>query len=276
VQGIKLQQLSLLVAGFLAVSAACVASGYLFCAGALLALATIKPQLAGPIVVWLLLWACSEWRVRRRLVFGFVSVMTLLLAGVQVLLPGWWRMFAEALRQYHQYTQNQSVLDALGDRILGPRAGLALGVVAGLACGIVAWRTRCQNADTPEFAHAFALALALAVVVVPIAPYNQVLLLPAILWLAHRRAVRTRVQRIELLLDAIAVIVLAWPWIGSLTLTAYFVLSPTRAQSAWRLPLYSMVALPVLVLALLFWDRGKKRHAARGCPLARSAGAASD
>ena len=53
VQGIKLQQLSLLVAALLAGSAACVASGFLFCGGAILALATIKPQLAWPMVLWL-------------------------------------------------------------------------------------------------------------------------------------------------------------------------------------------------------------------------------
>jgi len=41
-----LQQLSLLVAALLAGAAACVAGGFLFWGGALLALATIKPQLA--------------------------------------------------------------------------------------------------------------------------------------------------------------------------------------------------------------------------------------
>jgi len=274
-QGVKLQQLSLLVGGFLAVSAACAVNGYLFCSGALLALTTIKPQLAGPIVVWLLLWASSEWRARRRLVFGFVSLMALLLAGAQFLLPGWWRMFAEALRQYHQYAQNQSALDLLADGTLGPRVGLALGVVAGLACGIVAWRTRGQKADTPEFAHALALVLGFTVVIVPVTAYNQVLLLPAILWLARQWAVRSRAPAIELLLYAVAVVVLAWSWIGSLTLSAaYFLLSPTRAQSTWRLPFYSTLALPVLVLALLFWERGRTRLA--GPRVARSSGGVSD
>ena len=255
--------------------AACAASGYLFCSGALLALTTIKPQLAGPIVIWLLLWASSEWRARRRLVFGFVSVMALLLAGTQFLLPGWWRMFAEALRQYHRYTQNQSVLDLLADGTLGPRVGLALDVVAGVACGIVAWRTRRQKPDTPEFAHALALVLALTVVIVPITAYNQVLLLPAILWLVRQWAVRSRVPAIEISLYAVAVVVLTWSWIGTLTLsTAYFLLSPTRAQSAWRLPFYSTLALPVLVLALLFWERGRTRLA--GPRIARSSAAVGD
>src|SRR5258708_3485386 len=198
--------------------------------------------------------------------------MALLLAGTQFLLPGWWWMFAEALRQYHQYAHKQSVLDLLADGTLGPRVGQVLGVVASLACGVVAWRTRRQKADTPEFAHALALVLVLTVVIVPVAAYNQVLLLPAILWLARQWAFRSRVPAIELLLYAVAVVVLAWSWIGSLTLSAaYFLLSPTRAQSAWRLPFYSTLALPVLVLALLFWDRGRTRLA--GPRIARSSGA---
>ena len=94
VQGIKLQQLSLLVAGLLAACGACLAGGWLFCAGGLLALATIKPQLVWPLVLWLLLWAGSEWRSRRRFVLGFGLVMLLLLGGAQLVLPGWPRMFA--------------------------------------------------------------------------------------------------------------------------------------------------------------------------------------
>jgi len=56
-QGIKLQQLSLLVAGLLAGCGACLAGGWLLLAGGLLALATIKPQLTWPLVMWLLFWA---------------------------------------------------------------------------------------------------------------------------------------------------------------------------------------------------------------------------
>jgi hypothetical protein len=119
VQGIKLQQLSLLVAGLLAACGACLAGGWLFCAGGLLALATIKPQLAWPLVLWLLVWAGSDWRSRRRFIFGFGLVMLLLLGGAQLVLPGWLWMFVEAIGQYHQYTQNQSVLVWLFGSIAG-------------------------------------------------------------------------------------------------------------------------------------------------------------
>ncbi|MFZ0437191.1 MAG: glycosyltransferase family 87 protein, partial [Candidatus Sulfotelmatobacter sp.] len=179
VQGIKLQQLSLLVAALLAGSAACVASGFLFCGGALLALATIKPQLAWPLVAWLLVWAVSDWRARRKLVFGFGLVMVLLLAGSEIILPGWWRMFVHAIGQYHRYTQNQSVLDQL---VPWGFAGKILAAGAVLACAVFLWKLRRQRAEEVEFGGATALVMALTVLVVPMyAPYNQVLLLPAVL-----------------------------------------------------------------------------------------------
>jgi hypothetical protein len=44
---------------------------------------------------------------------------------------------------------------------------------------------------------------------------------------------------------------LGWPWIASLGLTAIWFASPERAIRAWTLPLYAVVALPVLVFALV-------------------------
>ena len=60
VQGIKLQQLSLLVGGLLALGVALLSSGQLVAAGAVLAVAMIKPQLAVPLAGWLLLWALGQ------------------------------------------------------------------------------------------------------------------------------------------------------------------------------------------------------------------------
>src|ERR1700730_1939309 len=182
VQAIKLQQLSLLVAGILAGSAACLAYGYLFCAGVLLALATIKPQLSWPIVIWLLLWTGSEWRLRRRLVLGFGFAMTLFLVGAEIVLPGWGHMFRQALTQYHQYTQNQSILEWL----VGPGWGRLLEAMAVLLCAICVGRLHREPASSPRFGRAFGLVLALTVLIVPMySPYNQFLLLPAILALVE-------------------------------------------------------------------------------------------
>jgi hypothetical protein len=250
VQGIKLQQLSLLVAALLAGAAACVASGFMFCGGVLLALATIKPQLAWPLVTWLLLWTVSDWRRRRRLVFGFGLVMALLLAGAEIILPGWLRMFTHAVGQYHRYTQNQSVL------LLPWASAGVLVAVAVLACAFSLWRLRREAANTAEFGRATALVLALTVLVVPMyAPYNQVLLLPAILVLVRDRAFftsRSPAVRFAYLAGAL---VLAWQWIASIGLTGGFLFGATAwALRGWKWPFFATFTLPVLVFALIYLD----------------------
>ncbi|MGA8761288.1 MAG: glycosyltransferase 87 family protein [Candidatus Sulfotelmatobacter sp.] len=263
VQGIKLQQLSLLAAALLAGAAASVASGFLFLGGALLALATIKPQLAWPLVAWLLFWAASDWRARRKLVFGFGLVMALLLAGAEILLPGWWRMFAAAIGQYHQYTQNQSVLEVLINEVLGPVAsgtvgrigGRILAAIASLACGLVLCKLRRERADASGFGCATALALALTVLVVPMyAPYNQVLLLPAILLLVRKRAAFLSGSKARCFGYVAGAFALGWQWGASLCLTGiYFLASRASALDGWKWPFFATFALPVWIFALTFF-----------------------
>jgi hypothetical protein len=251
VQGVKLQQLTLVVAVLIAGSAAATAGGFLLWGGALLALATIKPQLALPAVAWLLFWAVSDWQSRRRLVFGFAAMTALLLVGSETVLPGWWRMFLAAVRQYHQYTQNESVLDQLVNGGLGRYGGTLFAVVAGVVCIPILWRLRRAPAGSGEFGAAYALVLALTVLIVPMyAPYNQVLLLPAILWLVKERSFWTAGSRITRLVFVCAGLSLAWQWIASLGLTALWTLSPAAAGQGWKAPFYATFALPVLVFAL--------------------------
>jgi hypothetical protein len=250
VQGIKLQQLSLLVAALLAGAVACVTSGFLFCGGVLLAAATIKPQLAWPLVAWLLVWALHDWRNRRRFLFGFGLVMALLLGGAEIILPGWWRMFARALEQYHRYTQNQSVL-----LLPWEYSGI---VIAGavLACGFFLWRLRGEPAEAGNFDLAISLVLALTVLVVPMyAPYNQVLFLPAILVLVRDRTFFTSRSRGVRFLYLAAVFALAWQWIGSLILSGAYLLGwRAWAISAWKVPFFATFSLPVFVFALILLE----------------------
>jgi hypothetical protein len=259
VQGIKLQQLSLLVAALLAGSAACVASGFLFCGGALLALATIKPQLAWPLVAWLLVWAVSDWRARRKLVFGFGLVMVLLLAGSEIILPGWWRMFVHAIGQYHRYTQNQSVLDQL---VPWGFAGKILAAGAVLACAVLLWKLRRQRAEEVEFGGATALVMALTVLVVPMyAPYNQVLLLPAVLAVVRDRTFFVARSRGFRLGYGMGGFVLAWQWIASLGLSVVFLSGATAwALSGWKWPFLATFATPVLVFAMVLVDVRGRQH----------------
>jgi hypothetical protein len=252
VQGIKLQQLSLLVAGLLAVCGACLAGGWLFLAGGLLALATIKPQLTWPLVLWLLLWASGDWRARRRFVFGFGLGMLLLLGGAQLMLPGWLRMFAEAIGQYHRYTHNQSELVWL----FGVIAGRILEAVSVFVCAICIWRVRKEPATSAAFGRAFGLVLALTAVVVPMyAPYNQVLLAPAILALLRSESEGNPILPAIRLARAVGGILLVWPWIATIALTlAYLWLTPELRQRVWLMPFYSNFMVPGFVFGLALLD----------------------
>jgi glycosyl transferase family 87 len=256
VQGIKLQQLSLLVSALLAAAVACVASGFLFCGGVLLAAATIKPQLAWPLVAWLLVWALSDYRNRRRFLFGFSAAMALLLAGAEIILPGWWLMFVHALGQYHRYTQNQSVL-----LVSWKFSGIFI-AAAVLACAFFLCRLRRERADTQDFRLANSLVLALTVLAVPMyAPYNQVLLLPAILALVRDRAFFTSRSRGIRFLYMTGAFALAWQWIASLTLSgAYLLGARAWALSAWKAPLFATFSLPVFVFALIFLEISQRQR----------------
>ena len=252
VQGIKLQQLSLLVAGLLAACGACLAGGWLLLAGGLLALATIKPQLTWPLVLWLLLWAGSAWRSRRRFVFGFGLVMLLLLGGAQLLLPGWLRMFAEALGQYHRYTQNQSVLVWS----FGSIAGRILEAVSVLFCALCIWPVRRELASSAAFGRAFALVMALTVVIVPMfAPYNQVLLAPAILALLRSEISGDPILPAVRRARRVGGFLLVWPWIATVGLSlAYLWLTPAVRQRVWPMPFYSNFLVPVFIFGLALLD----------------------
>jgi hypothetical protein len=252
VQAIKLQQLSLLVAGLLSACGACLASGWLFLAGSLLALATIKPQLTWPLVLWLLVWAGADWRSRRRFVFGFALVMLLLLGGAELVLPHWLGMFVQGISRYHQYTQNQSVLTSL----FGLIVGRLLGVACVLACGFCIWRLRGEAASDASFGRAFGLVLALTVAIVPMsALYNQILLAPAILALVKsawsRELILPAVQKARV----VGFILLVWPWITTLSLSLVsFWLTPELRERVWPMPLYPSYVIPVFVFGLALLD----------------------
>jgi hypothetical protein len=252
VQGIKLQQLSLLVAGLLAACGACLAAGQLFLAGIFLAFATIKPQLAWPLVLWLVAWAASDWRARRWLVIGFGTVMALLLGGAEFVLPGWLHMFVAGLSQYHVYTQNQSVLVWL----FGSVFGRIFEVLSVLACGACIWSVRRESASTRVFGRAFALVLALTVLIVPMfAPYNQVLLVPAILVLLRSAISGEQVLPTVRVARMIGGILVIWPWVATLALSAaYPWITPAVRERAWPMPFYSNFLIPVFIFGLALLD----------------------
>jgi hypothetical protein len=251
-QGLKLQQLSLVVSGLIAASLVLLAGGQLYVAGALLAIATIKPQLVLPLVAWLFLWAFSRWHMRQRLVWSFAAMMTLLFVGGQWILPGWIGKFWEALIAYHQYTGGfGSVLAVLTS---ANWSVLLTGIIL-LGSGVMCWQVRREPADAPLFALASALVLAVTLVVVPMtALYNQVLLFPAVFLLVRNRSWLFSGHIVIRAAAFIASVSVFWPWLIAVILAfASLVLPPATVQKAWALPLWGCLAMPLVITALLAW-----------------------
>src|SRR5450755_3587909 len=171
VQGIKLQQLTLVVSALLAGCAAALVAGYFSLAGFLLALATIKPQLALPVAGWLVLWALSDWRRRQIFVWSFGLSSAIFLAASEYVLPGWLGEFRDAVAAYRQYTGGAgSLLDVLAT----PALGKILAGAAVIAVTVTGWRVRFASHDSVAFSTMLALVLAVTLVIVPtFAPYNQ-------------------------------------------------------------------------------------------------------
>ena len=220
VQGIKLQQLSLLVSALLAGCAAALVTGYFSLAGFLLALATIKPQLALPLAGWLALWAVSDWRRRQTFLWSFALTTAIFLAASEYVLPGWMRQFRDAVAAYRQYTGGAgSLLDVLTTPLLGK----IIAAAAVIAVVITGWKMRHASHDSVGFGIMLALVLAVTLVIVPtFAPYNQVLLLPAVFLIAVSWRDLWRRSRITRVACGVGLLVVVWPWMASFGLDAGF------------------------------------------------------
>jgi Glycosyltransferase family 87 len=249
VQGIKLQQLTLLVCSLIAGAMAALSAGYLVPAGILLALSTIKPQLVGILAGWLLLWTLADWRSRKKFAISFFATLVALIVGGEWLLPGWISEFRAAAKAYIQYTGGgKSVLDVA----LGPTLGTFVAVLILVMVAIFCWRQRAAPQPDPAFAWSLALVLAATLAVIPTyAPYNQLLLVPALMLIARDAAAFWKGGRTERWLLFITALSLLWPWLTAAVFCVLFpLLSRERLENLWALPLASSLWIPVTVLGL--------------------------
>jgi hypothetical protein len=250
VQGLKLQQLTLLVAGLIAISLALLVRGQLVWAGILIAVCTIKPQLTMLLIVWLLLWTLGDWNKRWRFAAAFAATMAVFFAGSQLISPGWISRFVNALSAYRRYTGGaETSLDVLLTPFIGRIVGGLLVVMLLAVC----WRIRNIKPGSSSFILMTSMVLAITVSTVSkVAPYNHLLLLPAVFFVLQRWVPFRVLPRSSRALMAIATIMLVWPWLASLVLTVLSVVLPIDiVLRGWMVPLYTSVGMPLAFVALL-------------------------
>jgi len=243
-----LQQLTLLVAALLAAAAASVAHQRLAVAGVLLAFAMIKPQVAALPALFLFLWVLGNWPARKKLVWGFAATMVLLWTGAELLLPGWVGRWLDQLGPYVGYTRPPRLQWLLGDWGGSIVALFLLGLLA-----VFSWRNRRQPAGSSAFGLGLVLALAITVSILPNGTgsnYDQVLLLPAALWLGGSWGYFK--QKPLLILYVLAGVLLFWEWASALgvVLVSFAPSAPAVEKSGMVLPHFGLLLFPFVVLLL--------------------------
>jgi hypothetical protein len=263
-QGLKLQQMTLFVVALLAIAMALLASDRPIAAGIVLALATIKPQLVWLLLLWLMIWTLADWRRRYRWVASFLFTMAILFAASEWYLPHWIPRFLQAVRDYRNYTDAVSIMDKLVPAPWGwlPR------VLATAATAHIGWKNRRIAEHTPEFATTVSLVLAVTVIIIPsYALYNQVMLLPALLTLLRERQLIRNRNRSSRALLSLAAVLLLWPWLASVVLTGLsFVLPLETVETAWAVPFWTALPLPVVVATMVLIRSYQKSFARQGEP----------
>jgi hypothetical protein len=262
-QGLKLQQLTLLVAAMCAAAMALLVAGRSLVAGMVLALATIKPQLVLPLLLWLAIWSLSDLRRRYRWAASFLIVLIFLCAASELVLPHWVGRFWRAVGEYWQYTQATPMLEAMLGRFAGKLIEVLLAAITVLFC----YRRRKPAEDSASFQSSTCLVLALTVISVPtFSLYNQVLLIPAILLIARDcRAIWAGglVGRVLLILTSG---LLAWQWLSAAVLAGLsFIVARETMERAWVMPLWAVPQIPLVVagLLLIHYYRGTFTAAAK-------------
>ncbi len=255
-EGMYALQVAVWVGAALALAAVAMSRGGFALAGAVLALASVKPQMVWLAVLWFGLWAISDWRLRKNLVLSFVVTMGSLFFACQLILPGWWRGWLESLMDYSRYT-----LPPLAQLVLGRVPGMIFVVAILALAGAVCWRVRREEVSGAAFSLALSLVLAVTVILAPTggAVYDQVVLLPAVLWLGFRASEMGRASLPVRVLAWLAGLVVCWQWVVASAVALIARLQPGLAGNPGLIVLPNRMAapLPFVLLALLGWYAGK-------------------
>jgi hypothetical protein len=238
------QQLSGLVIFCLALSGFLFARGYLVAAGFALALSSIKPQMALLPTAWMIGVAISNWKQLKKFVYSFAALLAALLGISHVLLPGWEGDFFRGMQAYDRYAVPLSIIGLFAGR----NVGFIMGIVACFILAVLCWRWRKAARISSEFRTMLALVFATSAVFMPVStPYNQLLILPAVLelirhWGDLRNSISSRVL-------SICLAVTFWPWVGASIFLIYSFVGSVGMW--WTAPFYLSLIFPLIVCYLV-------------------------
>ncbi len=212
----------------------------------MLALATIKPQFVWVLLLWLAIWTLGDWRRRYRWAASFLITMAILFAASEYYLPHWITRFWHAIREYRHYTGEMPPTE-----LMVGRWGRAIELMALALMAYACWKEKRAEANSRAFAFTVSLVLAITVLIVPsYHPYNQALLIPALLLMVKERATIWRRSWINRALIVITIVLIGWPWLSAFVLAGLsFVLSPEAMQVVTLMPVWTALAIPAVVAA---------------------------
>ena len=242
-QGMRLRQFGLFAAFLLALATWCLTRNQLFAAGALLAIATIKPQMVALCLAWFLIWSLGEWKKRWPLAAGFAVTLGLLAGAGDLLVPGWVRYFLEGMEAYRKYFPLGAM--SVIRLILGNWIGGIFSVVAIIVLLVYAWGKRAATAQSPEFVRVLSFFFITATLVLPLlTPYNQVLLLLPLLIVIRDWGQLPRWNRVAFALF------LTWPFLAAAGLLLFP--PPVSVHRTALLPSVLLPLAPFLFSWLMF------------------------
>jgi hypothetical protein len=254
IQGLRLQQLTVLVVALIAGSMYAITHQRFVLAGILLALASIKPQLVFLLILWLCIWLLGNWRERQRVLWSLVISMAVLVIAGELLLPGWITEFRAAMKDYYRYTGGGN---SLLNGFLPPLwARIASILLVGMVL-VFAWRNRRASEETPAFQWLLCFTLATTLVVIPMfAPYNQLLLLPGVMMALRARKELLQSGHLSRFFCWMTAGSIGFPLLTAACLAIALAFLPgATVQKAWGLPFYPSFAIPITTYGLLLVSR---------------------
>lgn len=251
VEALFLEQPTVLVACLLSLAVYACWKSHFFLGGCLFALSTIKPQMAWPSILWVLLW-CHSRNGARKATAGFVFTLGTLFAVSEWLIPGWVTEWVANVRGYVGYTGAHLSFQFL----LGEPLGLWVTGLLLLMGGHYLWSSRKSEPASEEFHYSIALVCALTMLAMPRSSwhsYDEIQFFPPAVYLVMRLKNFRRESAFAGIVHLSSLFVISWPLLAVALLTGMHLLGANlNSESILRAPTYFFfLVAPVTAVAFL-------------------------